>query len=181
MALATARRPALAAGRQRVAAAQAGYREARRGLFPDLMVGVQYGQRPRYDNMVSLMLGLSVPVFASSRQLAQRRETQAMEAAEEARQLDLLNDTWASLVELRAEAGRARALSALYATAILPQARAAVEASLAAYRVGQVNFMSLVDNQMTVNRYAIEGIRLLAEYHAAAAQIDALTGAGDGR
>ena len=52
-----------------------------------------------------------------------------------------------------------------------------MDASFAAYRVGQVNFMSLVDNQMTVNRYAIEGVRLLAEYHGAVAEIEALIGA----
>jgi hypothetical protein len=46
--------------------------------------------------------------------------------------------------------------------------------------VGQVNFMSLVDNQMTVNRYAIESLRLQAEYQSARAEIGALTGADAG-
>jgi outer membrane protein TolC len=178
MALAAARRPALAAARQRVAAAQAGYRAARRGLYPDVMVGISYGQRPRYDNMVSLMVGVSLPVWAASRQLAERREAQAMEAEEEARQRDLYNETFARLAELRAQAERARNLSLLYAGSILPQARASVDAALASYRVGQVNFMSLVDNQMTVNRYAIESLRLLAEYQGARAQIEAFMGAG---
>ncbi len=181
MALAVARRPALAAARQRVAAAEAGYREARRELFPDVMVGVSYGQRPQYDNMVSLMVGVSIPVWAAARQLPMRREMQAMQSAREADARDLSNETYARLAELRAEATRARNLSALYATSILPQARASVEAALASYRVGQVNFMSLVDNQMTVNRYAIESVRLLAEYQGAKAEIEALTGAGDGR
>ncbi len=179
MALATRRRPALAAARQRALAAEAGYREARRELLPDLMLGVQYGQRPRYDNMVSLMVGISIPVWAGARQLPLRREMQAMQAAREADQRGLGNETYARLAELRAEAERARNLSRLYATSILPQARASVEAALASYRVGQVNFMSLVDNQMTVNRYAIEGVRLLAEYQGARAEIEALTGGED--
>ncbi len=179
MALAAQRRPALAAARQRALAAEAGYREARRELLPDLMLGVQYGQRPQYDNMVSLMVGISIPVWAGARQLPMRREMQAMQAAREADQRDLGNETYARLAELRAEAERARNLSRLYATSILPQARASVEAALGSYRVGQVNFMSLVDNQMTVNRYAIEGVRLLAEYQGAKAEIEALTGGED--
>ncbi len=179
MALAVQRRPALAAARQRVAAAEAGYREARRELLPDLMLGVQYGQRPRYDNMVSLMVGISVPVWAGARQLPMRREAQAMQAAREADQLDLSNETYARLAELRADSERARNLARLYATSVLPQARASVDAALASYRVGQVNFMSLVDNQMTVNRYAIESVRLLAEYLGARAEIAALIGGGD--
>ncbi len=176
MAIAAQRRPALAAARARALAAEAGYREARRELLPDLMLGVQYGQRPRYDNMVSLMVGISIPVWAGARQLPLRREMQAMQAAREADQRDLGNETYARLAELRAEAERARTLSRLYATSILPQARASVEAALASYRVGQVNFMSLVDNQLTVNRYAIEGVRLLAEYQGAKAEIGALVG-----
>ena len=180
LALAVGRRPALGAAEQRARAAQAGYREARRELFPDLMLGVSYGQRPRFDNMVSLMLGLSIPVWAGARQLPLRREMQAMQSASEAEQRNLQNETFARLAELRAEAVRARNLSQLYATAILPQARASVEAALAAYRVGQVNFMSLVDNQMTVNRYAIESVRLVAAYHGAVAEIEALTGGDEG-
>ena len=180
MALAIARRPALAAAGARAAAAAAGYREARRELFPDLMVGISYGQRPRYDNMVSLMLGFSLPLWAGSRQLPLRRQMRAEQAMQEARERNAYNETYAQLAELRARVMRARNLSQLYATAILPQARASVDAALAAYRVGQVNFMSLVDNQMTVNRYAIEGVRLVAEYHGAVAEIEALIGAGAG-
>jgi len=180
MALAATRRPALTAARQRVAAAQAGYRAARRELFPDLMLGVSYGQRPRFDNMVSLMVGISIPVWAGARQLPMRREMLAMQSAQEADERDLYNETYARLAELRAEADRARNLSQLYATSILPQARASVEAALASYRVGQVNFMSLVDNQMTVNRYAIESLRLQAEYQSARAEVAALTGTSPG-
>jgi outer membrane protein TolC len=181
MGQAAAWRPALAAARQRVAAAQAGYRAARRELFPDVMVGVSYGQRPRFDNMVSLMVGISIPVWVGARQLPLRREMLAMQSAQEAGERDLYNETYARLAELRGEADRARNLSRLYSTSILPQARASVEAALASYRVGQVNFMSLVDNQMTVNRYAIESLRLQAEYQSAWAEIGALTGEGETR
>jgi cobalt-zinc-cadmium efflux system outer membrane protein len=181
--LAARRRPALAAARARVAAAEAGYRQARRQLFPDLMLGVSYGQRPRYDDMVSLMVGVSIPVWAGARQLPLRREMLAMRSMEEADERDLVNETYARLAELRATAERARTLSRLYASAILPQARAAVESALSAYRVGRVDFMSLVDDQMTVNRYAIESVRLAAEYDGAVAAIDALAGSalGGGR
>jgi cobalt-zinc-cadmium efflux system outer membrane protein len=147
------------------------------------MLGVSYGQRPRFDDMVSLMVGISIPVWAGSRQLPMRRELLAMQSMQEAEERNLYNETFAQLAELRAEAERARNLSRLYATAILPQARASVESALSAYRVGRVDYMTLVDNQMTVNRYAIEGIRLTAAYDGAVAQIEALIGAdlGGGR
>ena len=99
-----------------------------------------------------------------------------MQSMEQAKEQNLYNETFAQLTELRAEAERARNLSGLYANAVLPQARAAVESALSAYRVGRVDYMTLVTNQMTVNRYEIESVRLAADYHRALARLEALVG-----
>jgi outer membrane protein, heavy metal efflux system len=176
MALATARRPALLAARERVRAAEAGYRQARRELYPDLMLSVEYGQRPQYDDMLSVMVGVSVPLWAGGRQLPMRREMEAMRATEDAMARDLENETYAMLTELRADAERARRLSTLYERGILPQARAGVEAALSAYRVGTADYMTLVDSEMTVNRYETELVRLAAAWQRATAAIAALAG-----
>lgn len=176
MAMAVANRPALKAAAARVAGTEAGYRLARRELYPDLMIGISYGQRPAYEDMGSVMLGLKLPLWAGSRQLPMRREMEAMRAMAEAEAEDLYNRTYAELVELRAEAERSRRLGRLYATSIVPQARASVAAALAAYRVGRVDYMSVVENQMIANRYETESVRLLAEYWQAVAEIEARTG-----
>jgi len=173
-------RPALLASRERTRAAEAGYQAARREIYPDLMVSLGYGQRDRFDDMASLMVGFSIPLRPGSRQLAMRREMAAMRASEEAMARDLANETYAMLTEQRAEAERARELTRLYATSILPQARAAVESALSAYRVGRVDYMTLVESEMTVNRYEVELVRLAASYQEALAMIDALAGAGGG-
>lgn len=176
MSLAAGSRPALRAARERAQAAAAGYRAARRMLYPDFTVTLGYGLRPQFENLATLMFGISVPLWAGSRQLPLRREMAAMQEMEEAKELDLYNETFARIAELTAEADRARSLSVLYATAVLPQARAAVESALSAYRVGEVDYMTLVQNEMTVNRYEIESVRLTAEYQRAVAQIEALIG-----
>ncbi|MBI3981638.1 MAG: TolC family protein [Gemmatimonadetes bacterium] len=180
MALAVARRPRLQAARERVQAAEAAYRLARRELYPDLMLGASYGQRPAFDDMASLMVGIRIPLWARSRQLPMRKELQAMHAMADAEARDVYNETYAELAELRAGAMRSLNLARLYATAIEPQARASVEAALAAYRVGRVDYMSLVENQMTVNRYATESVRLVAAYHQAMAEVEAVVGAEPG-
>ena len=174
--LAAELRPALAAARERVLAAEAGYRAARRQLYPDIAITLGYGQRPEFVDFVTVMVGISIPLFAGSRQLPLRREMEAMQSMEQAREQNLYNETFAQLTELRAEAERARNLSGLYANAVLPQARAAVESALSAYRVGRVDYMTLVTNQMTVNRYEIESVRLAADYHRALARLEALVG-----
>jgi outer membrane protein TolC len=175
-AAASERRPALLVLAERTQAAEAGYRAARRRIYPDLNVTVGYGHRPDFEDLATVMIGVSLPVFAGSRQLPLRREMQAMTAVSEARALDLQNETFARLSELKAEAERASNLANLYETSVLPQAEAAVEAAFSAYRVGSVDFQTLVQNQLTVNRYAIEQIQLTADYHTAVAEINALTG-----
>ncbi len=175
-AIAVHKRPALAAASERVEAARAGYRAARRALYPDLMVSVAYGQRPQFDDMVSIMVGVSLPIWAGKRQLPLRREMAAMQAGEEAMAQDLANETFAQLTEQRAEAERARDLAELYRTAILPQAHAAVESALSAYRVGRVDFQTLIQNELTVNRYEVDAIRYAASWQQAMARIQALLG-----
>ncbi|HJQ65490.1 MAG TPA: TolC family protein [Gemmatimonadales bacterium] len=169
-------RPALRAGTERVAAAQAFLSAARRELYPDFQVGVQYQSRPAFPNMVSLMVGMNLPIFAGSKQLAMRREASAMRDMAAAELRSLRNETVARIVETRARAEQDRNLARLYRSSILPQARGAVQAALASYRVGRVSFMQLVDNQMTVNRYETESIRVAADYNQAVGELEALVG-----
>ncbi len=176
MAVAAQHRPALRAARERALAAEAGYRAAGRAVYPDFTLRLGYGQRPEFDDLATIAIGINIPLWAGSKQSAQRREMQAMQTMEEARELDLYNETFARIAEQRAEAERARKLGRLYTTSVLPQARAAVESALSAYRVGRVDFNTLVQNELTVNRYEIERVRLTADYHRATAQLDALIG-----
>ena len=105
-----------------------------------------------------------------------RREMAAMRDMATAELANLQNETMARIIETRARAVQDRNLIRLYRGGIVPQARAAVQASLSSYRVGRVTFMTLVDNQMTVNRYETETYRLLADYHQAVGELEALVG-----
>lgn len=174
MVLADAQRPGLQAARERARAAEAGYRAARRAIYPDFTVGMAYSHRPQFNDWLSFMVGISLPLWAGKSHLPRRRQMAAEQAEEEARAIDLYNETFARIAERRAEAERARKLVALYSTSVLPQARAAVESALSAYRVGKVDFMTLVQNELTVNRFEIESVRLAAEYQRAVGELQAL-------
>ena len=177
--LALAERPMLRAGAAALRAADESARLAAREIWPDLTVGVQYGQQRGEmgtERMGSLMVGASVPIFARSRQLAMREETQAMRAMAAA-DLDAMRaDTRGRVAERYADLVRARRLLALYETTILPQAQAAVTSALASYRVGRTTFMALLDDQMTVNRYRQESYALRAEQGKALAELEMLVG-----
>jgi len=94
-----------------------------------------------------------VPVFARSRQLRMREERIAMRDMAAAELAAMRADTRGRIAEAHAQLASARRLRTLYRTTVLPQAEAATTSSLAAYRTGGVDFMTVLDNRMDVNRY----------------------------
>lgn len=183
--IATRQRPMVRAGVEEVRAAEASETLARRELIPDLQVGIQYGtQRASSldgmggggrEHMASLMIGASIPVFARSRQLEMRSEAAAMRQMAAADLAAMRAETRGRMGEAHAALQRARRLAALYRTEILPQAEAAVASALAAYRVGSVDFMTLLDSRMSVNRYRQELVTLESEQGKAWAELEMLS------
>jgi outer membrane protein TolC len=168
------------AGVAEVSGAEAAHQLARRELWPDLQVGVQYGQRGGgemgTERMGSLMLGASIPIFARDRQYRMRDETAAMRSMAEADLAAMRADTRSRIAEARANLARAKSLTALYLTTILPQADAVTSSALAAYRVGTVDFMILLDARMALNRFRRERFALVAEEGKAWAELEMLVG-----
>lgn len=174
-----ASRPMVQAARRDVDAASAQAVLARREIWPDLTVGLQYGQRGSdmgTERMGSLMLGASVPIFASRRQLRMREEAAAMRRMADAELAATRATTRGDVTEVYARLVRARNLTALYRTTIIPQAEATVASALAAYRVGAVDFMTLLDDRMTVNEYRQQLFALEAEQGTAWAELEMLLG-----
>ncbi len=152
---------------------------ARREVWPDLAVGVQYGERPRErgtERMGSVMLEVELPVFARRRQLQRRREAAALAEAAEAELAWTRAESSARIGGLLAELEEARTLVTLYRTAILPQAEANVLAALSAYRVGQVDFLTLVEGQVAVNQHRQELHDLMADYGLLVAELEMTVG-----
>ena len=172
-------RPVLRAGAQDVDAADAAAQLAQRAIWPDIQLGVQYGRQPGPDGarqMASLMVGASLPIYAGSRQLQLREEANALRDAAAADLAATRAETRGALGESYANLTRARRLADLYRGSVLPQSEATVTSSLASYRVGSVDFTTLLDAQMTLNQYRQELITLEAEEGKAWAELEMLTG-----
>lgn len=128
------------------------------------------------EKMGSLMLGATIPVYARSRQLKMREEANAMRAMAAADLAAMRADTRGRIAELYADFARSRNLRQLYTTTVIPQAEGTVTASFAAYRAGDITFMTLLDNQMVLNRYRQESITLAAAQGKTIAEIEMLLG-----
>jgi outer membrane protein TolC len=176
---AEASRPLLEGSRLRVDQARTRSALARKEIWPDLSIGVQYGQRRHEmgtERMAGAMVGFSVPIFAARRQLRMREEAAAMERMAIADLAERRAAVDARITELVADLERTRTLIELYRGEVLPQADANVEAALAAYRAGTVDFLTLIDAQMSRNAYLQELHALMAEYGIAAAELEMTVG-----
>ena len=177
--LALDHRPELLAGRSELTAAEAAVAQANREAWPDLELGVQYGWRPMddgTDQMLSLVVGANLPIFAGRKQNRMKDEARAMAAmaGEEVRGLEA--GTRGGIRAARERYTEAQRLRRVYRDELLPQARAALRAAASAYSVGEVDWMTWLDNQMTVNRYRQELYQLAAAQGYALAGLEELTG-----
>ncbi|HEY0670950.1 MAG TPA: TolC family protein [Longimicrobiales bacterium] len=187
---AEAGRPMLARGKTEVEQAGSRLALAKKEIIPDFTVGIQYGQRraamattdpampTEYstERMGSVMLGFSVPLFAGKRQMKMREEAEAMRVMAQSDLARMRAYVDARIVELVAALDRNRTLVQLYQTEVLPQAEANAQSALSSYRVGAVDFMTLVDAQMTTNKYKQELAALIAGYGASVAELEMTIG-----
>lgn len=172
-------RPMLARGRMGVEQAEKRVELAGKQIWPDVTLGLSYGQRNRgsgTERMGSAMVGFSLPLHAGSRQYAARDEAAAMERLARAELGSLEAEVDARIGELLAELERARTLTVLYRDEVIPEARATVESAFSSYRVGSVDFLTLVGAQMTVNQYQGELYQLLGDYGKALRALESAVG-----
>jgi outer membrane protein TolC len=172
-------RPMLTRGRLAVEKAGVQQDLARKEIWPDFTIGVQYGQRASSTGtarMGSAMIGFSLPIFASKRQYRMRDEAAATEQMARADLAGMQADVNARIGALLADLERDRTLVRLYRAEVLPQANANIESAFSSYRVGNVDFMTLVDAHMTVNRYEQELYALLADYGRTVADLEMAVG-----
>jgi outer membrane protein, heavy metal efflux system len=136
--------PVLAHYDEEVESATQEARRARLERRPMWSVSATYGQRERRDDMISAMVGISLPFVHPVRLASRAAEADAMVEAARAERLDAENrlsgEIEEALARLASDAQQAR----LYREAILPQAEINHRAAREAYAVGSIDFATLV-------------------------------------
>ncbi|MGE0467274.1 MAG: TolC family protein [Steroidobacteraceae bacterium] len=157
---------------------------AEREYYPDFDVKLQYGQRDRApdglprDDMVSLTVGINLPIWRKSRLEPQVAEARAMRRQAQSLLLAERLESQARLDAQLALARQWRSTAEAYEGTLLPQARAASASALAAYRVGRVDFLTLRQAQLREFRVSTDLARAVASHNQAIAEIDLLVGRG---
>ncbi len=150
---------------------------------PDFDVRLQYGQREnmldgtKRPDMVSLMVAINLPIWGKQKIDPRVAEARSMRDQAQSMYQAQQNEVFAKLRQQVAIAEQSRKSAELYESAILPQARLAVESTLAAYRVNRVDFLTLLDSQMSLFTFGIGRAAAVVNLNKALAEIALLTGA----
>jgi outer membrane protein TolC len=159
---------------------------ARREYYPDFEVRFNYGQRDRApdgtprDDMVTLTVAVNLPIWRKSRLEPRVAEANAMRRQAASLAEDQRLETRASLQKQLALEQQQRASASLYRGTLMPQTDAAFDSALAAYRVGKVDFLTLLEARMRVYETALGEAEAIAGHNKAIAEIDFLTGHSPG-
>jgi outer membrane protein TolC len=145
------RSPRLAADAARIDAADKGRALSLRNRYPDVTVGLAAMQERNRVTGYDLMFEINIPLQRDSRR-AREREAERLHEAALARREATLNQLRAelhqSLVGLRA----AQRVAELVGASLLPQAELTLQAALAGYETGRVDFAAVLDAQRQIRR-----------------------------
>jgi outer membrane protein TolC len=142
--LENAQHPALQARLAVAAAADTAAQLQRRQRFPDITLGVGVMQRDDRVDSLEVMLEVEIPLQQRAR-LEREREAVLMGDAARSRVQAMRNDLQGQLGQAWAQADGARDQRQLIEQTLLPQSQANFESALASYRVGDVDFGTLLE------------------------------------
>jgi cobalt-zinc-cadmium efflux system outer membrane protein len=158
----------------------AGHRLARKEFYPDFNLSFEYMFReasmndPGY-NMFSLGVTLNLPF-----QQAKRRAMLAESSSETTMVVEELNGLKSSIDyainDNLAQMERRKRLVELYSSGIIPQAEQSLESAVISYRVGKVDFLTLLDGRVNLFNYEKELYESKAEYMMQLARLEAAVG-----
>jgi outer membrane protein TolC len=173
--------PTLKAMKTMIEAKEKAHGLAKLEYYPDFRVRFAYGQRDNSPemarrDMLTGMVEMNIPIFFESKQSRKVAETLAEIQTFQAQYGAMKNEIFYMIASMASMVQRTERQLELYKTGIIPQASIQLKSALSAYTVNKVDFMTLLDSQMTLYRYELEYHQALTEYEKNLASLEAAVG-----
>ena len=169
------RNPELAAERARLDSAERSRELAYRNRYPDFALAVSPIQRDSRLADWDVMFEVTIPLQQGTRR-AQEREAEATVAAATARREAALQRSLGELGTALAQLAGARDIERLTESSLLPQARLNLQAAMAAYETGKVDFAALLEAERQVRQARLNLLAAQVEAQMRLAEVERLIG-----
>jgi outer membrane protein TolC len=143
--------------------------------YPEFTLGVAPIQSGSRVAEWEVMFEINIPLQQGVRR-AEEREALSMLSAAQARKEAAANEALATLGENLAQLQAARQIEVLTTTSLLPQAELTLQAALAGYESGKVDFATLLEAQRQIRQARVNLIKTRAEARMRLAEIERLLG-----
>jgi outer membrane protein TolC len=145
------------------------------GTTSDALVNVP-GQSEDRPDVFSFIVGFKVPLWYKNKQNKKVAESFSLTEEAKAQYAAVKNAVFYQIHDLVAKAQRASRLIELYQTGIIPQATQSLNSAIAAYEVGSVDFLALIDSQITLCNFETQSSEILADYEKEIADLEMVVG-----
>ena len=174
--LALANFPTLKAQKRRIDRQQYAIELAEKEKYPDFAVKLNYQNRPGMPDMYGVSVGVNIPVFIGQKQQPAIAEAAAGKAMEQKRLENNVTLLFLKVKDKYLAATTAQKLVDLYGTTIIPQSSLSLESAIAGYEVGKVDFLTLLDNLVTLLNYELSYYEQLGNVEKSIAALEPLVG-----
>jgi outer membrane protein TolC len=181
--LAVGSNPALKGMGLSVEASRSAYRLSRREYWPDFTFSVSYRLRDEVQmdpvrgvNFFSASAGINIPLYFWSKQRKKVQEKELNLESARQRYESRENNLKFKVSRLFYSMSKYTQEVELYRSAILPQARQSLESARSGYQVDKVDFLTLLNNQLTLYKYEIAYHQALSSYFMTIARLEEMVG-----
>ena len=172
---ANAHAPMLRRDRLMIERSQLAVDAARKDYKPDFALTGGYYYMGAMPPMYEFRIDVKVPLQRARRAAAVLEQLHTVDAARSTYDSTRLG-LQSRLQEDFRMASTSIRLARIYRETVLPQARLALESSMASYQTGAVDFLSVLTNFGTVLEYEMTYFDELATYHTAVSRLEEMTG-----
>lgn len=154
---------------------------AKKDFFPDFKVGLSYGYRESTQTInrpdfFSSSVSVDVPIWRAGKIKPKIREEEARQAAAQNAHQSAWDKAAAAIKDRYATLQRLSQQIQLYGRGIVPQARQAAEAALAAYQTGTLDFARLTQNYIALYNAELKYQDYLKDFEGTWAELEWLVG-----
>jgi outer membrane protein, heavy metal efflux system len=149
---------------------------AKKAFYPDFEGEFSYYNRQNMPEMYGLMFKVKVPLYYWRRQRPELEAATSSLLEQRRTYENTLSTLYFQLKDPFLKTTTDKKLLDIYSNSIIPQSTLALESSISSYRVGTVDFLSLLNNQQTVLEFEMKRYEVLVDYYKALVMLESLAG-----
>jgi len=154
---------------------------AKKMYYPDFDIGVTYGQRddgPDVEraDFISGSVSITIPLWYKTKESRKVAEEEANIRKATEMLNSMKNEVSFRIRDIMTDLGKYEQEIDLFSTGLIPQSAASLESAIAGYQVNKVDFISLVNNQITLYNHKIEYYRAITNYKNKLSELNAVVG-----